>query len=139
MQDVTTFEAGFETSDRQQVQRIDVIPGSDGRRRWSPEAKARIVTESFEAGANIADIARRNGILPQQLYSWRRELRDRGEQMAFVPAMVEEKDAPLPTLAPASCRPVEIVIEAGGMTIRVPEGASADHIERVLLAVQVTA
>ncbi|MCC4234091.1 transposase [Sphingobium soli] len=42
------------------------------RRRWSAEAKARIIASSFEPGANIAEIARTHGLLPQQLYAWRR-------------------------------------------------------------------
>ncbi|SFG54413.1 hypothetical protein SAMN05518801_1501, partial [Novosphingobium sp. CF614] len=33
----------------------------------------------------------------------------------------------------------QIVIETGNLTIRVPDDVSADHIERVLLAVQVSA
>lgn len=46
--------------------------------------------------ANVADIARRNDILPPQLYAWRREARERMESddgPAFVPAMVEEPKA----------------------------------------------
>lgn len=137
MQDVTTFESGFEASVRQPVQRIEVVPGTDGRRRWSAEAKARIVSESFEAGANVSAVARRHGLLPQQLYGWRRERRERAQTMDFVPAVVEEKVAAAPTSGPSGS--AEIVIEAANLRIRVPESASADHIERVLLAVQVTA
>ncbi|SEH14984.1 hypothetical protein SAMN05428974_1323 [Sphingopyxis sp. YR583] len=50
-------------------------------------------------------------------------------------------------MAPRSCRVVEepklsgsnaeIRINVRGMKIRVPDGVTADHIERVLLAVQV--
>jgi transposase len=82
--------------------------------------------------ANVADIARRNDILPQQLYAWRREARERMESddaPAFVPAMVEE---------PKAGNGAEIRINIKGMTIRIPDGVTADHIERVLLAVQVS-
>lgn len=83
--------------------------------------------------ANVADIARRNDILPQQLYAWRREARERMESddaPAFVPAMVEEPKA--------QGSGAEIRINIKGMTIRIPDGVTADHIERVLLAVQVS-
>ena len=135
MNDVTTFESSFETNG--QTQRIDVIPDQTGRRRWTAEAKSRILGESFEPGANVSDVARRNGILPQQLYAWRREVRDRlesGEGMAFVLAMVGDQTRPT---AASVGSDAEIRIELAGMVVRVPVDASADHLERVLLAIQV--
>jgi transposase len=133
--DVTTFESGFETSANVQTQRLEVVPDPSGRRRWTAEAKGRIIAESFEPGANVSDVARRNSILPQQLYAWRREVRDRlegGDTMTFVPAMVA--DGKKAALAGGDA---EIRIELAGMVVRVPETASADHLERVLLAIQV--
>jgi transposase len=139
MSDVTTFERGFETNGPERARRIDVIPGGAARRSWTPEAKARIIAESMAPGANVSEVARRNDMLPQQLYAWRREMKERmeaGERAAFVPAMVDEPRSPPSPIAPASgC--AEIRIDLCGMTIRVPDGVSADHIERVLLAVQV--
>lgn len=114
---------------------MEVIPAGRERRSWTPEAKARIIAESMAMRANVAEIARRNDMLPQQLYAWRREARERmesGDVPAFVPAVVEEPAKVLPSCA-------EIRINVRGMTIRVPDGVTADHIERVLLAVQVTA
>lgn len=133
MSDVTTFETPFESS-AGGAQRMDVIPAGRERRAWTPEAKARIIAESMQVRANVAEIARRNDMLPQQLYAWRREARERmqsGEYTAFVPAVVEE-----PAKVGAACSN-EIRINVRGMTICVPDGVSADHIERVLLAVQV--
>jgi transposase len=52
-----------------------VITGADTRRRWSEETKAAIVAESFDEGAVVAQVARRHGLRPQQLFDWRRELR----------------------------------------------------------------
>ena len=76
---VTTFESAFETSAGAQVRRLDVVPAGRVRRSWTPEAKARIIAESMAAGANVAAIARRNDMLPQHLYAWRREARERME------------------------------------------------------------
>jgi transposase-like protein len=58
-----------------QVRRIELITGTGRRRRWSGEAKARILVESFAPGANVSEVARRNGVSPQQLFAWRREAR----------------------------------------------------------------
>jgi transposase len=133
MEDVTTFESSFETSAHLQPQRMDVIPAGRVRRSWTPEAKARIIAESMVTHANVAEIARRNDMLPQHLYAWRREARERiktSGDTAFVPAVLDQP-------ARSDRARGEIVIELGGMTIRVPDGVSADHIERGLLAAQV--
>jgi transposase len=53
--------------------RIELITGAARRRRWSSDEKARIVVESLRPGANISEVARRNGLSPQQLFGWRRE------------------------------------------------------------------
>lgn len=58
------------------VRRIELITGSERRRRWSEDDKARIVVESFKPGANVSEVARRNGLSPQQLFGWRREARE---------------------------------------------------------------
>jgi transposase len=133
MGDVTTFESSFESNGNGRARPMEVIPAGRERRQWTPEAKARIIAESMAPRANVADIARRNDILPQQLYAWRREARERMESddgPAFVPAMVEEPKA--------QGTGAEIRINIKGMTIRIPDGVTADHIERVLLAVQVS-
>lgn len=133
MGDVTTFESSFESNGNGRARPMEVIPAGRERRQWTPEAKARIIAESMQVRANVAEIARRNDILPQQLYAWRREARERMESddaPAFVPAMVEEPKA--------QGSGAEIRINIKGMTIRIPDGVTADHIERVLLAVQVS-
>jgi len=137
MSDVTSFETSFETPPHAGTQRMDVIPAGPARRHWPEETRARIVAESMEPGANVSEVARRNDILPQQLYAWRRTAKERMEsagRAAFVPAVVEE---PRPASCPTTAGGAEIRIEVAGMIVRVPDGASADHIERVLLAVQV--
>jgi transposase len=53
--------------------RIEVITG-ERRRRWTAEEKARIVAESFEEGANISEVARRNGVARGLVTVWRHKL-----------------------------------------------------------------
>ncbi|WP_454888784.1 IS66-like element accessory protein TnpA [Sphingobium indicum] len=123
----------------------------NGNRGWTPATKARIIEESFKQGANVAEVARRHGMHPQQLYNWRGRFRERAEGMGFVPAVIEGPSTPPvpPTSsgppAPAVCSvPVaertegQIVIETRGLSIRIPSDVDADHIERVLLAARVT-
>lgn len=57
------------------VRRIELITGMTRRRDWPDGEKTRILLESAEPGANISEVARRNGLSPQQLFGWRREAR----------------------------------------------------------------
>src|SRR3982075_632513 len=54
--------------------RIEVITGQRQRRRWTAQEKARIVAESFEHGANISEVARRNGVARGLLTAARHKL-----------------------------------------------------------------
>lgn len=139
MGDETDFETCIETSVPSRAERLDVIETAGGKRRWTPEARARIIAESLEPGANVSAVARRHGMFPQQLYTWRRGLRERAEAMSFVPAMVERENTGALLGPPPQSVGGQIVIETGNLKIRVPDDVSADHIERVLLAVQVSA
>lgn len=133
--DVRTFETGFARQEGQRPSRMDVIPAGPSRRRWSAEAKARIIASSFEPGANIAEIARTHGLLPQQLYAWRHDSipgkRLASKKLGFVPAVVEDAGGS----GPADGGGDEIVIRTARLAIHVPPWASEDHIARVLAAV----
>ena len=72
-------EISFETngSSDPALRRLDVVSGPGGRRRWTHEAKMRIIEETLRPGASVADVARRHGLVPQQLYGWRSTARAR--------------------------------------------------------------
>jgi transposase len=49
-----------------------VAPGRR-RRSWSLDEKRRIVEESLEDGASLAEVARRHDLNANQLFTWRRQ------------------------------------------------------------------
>jgi transposase len=55
------------------LQRVEIITGTGRRRRWSTDAKAAIVAESFAPGASVSAVARRHDISPSLLFLWRRQ------------------------------------------------------------------
>lgn len=73
------------------VHRIEVITGGgERRRRWSDDEKAEAIEESLRSGAVVSEVARRRGLTPQQLFSWRREARRKAvAEVAFTPVVVE--------------------------------------------------
>jgi transposase len=75
-----------------QVERLEVVE-TGRRRRWSEEAKLKIVLESLQAPRQVSATARRYRISRSQLLQWRRSFRaeQKGaaeQQIGFVPAMV---------------------------------------------------
>ena len=55
------------------VRRLDVVE-TGRRRRWSDEAKERIVQEAFQRGVPVLAVARRHDVDPSQIYDWRKRL-----------------------------------------------------------------
>src|SRR5215218_4058289 len=55
--------------------RVDIRVGVGRQRRWSVEAKGRIVAESFTPGAVVSEVARRHDMSPQHLFGWRKAAR----------------------------------------------------------------
>ena len=128
------------------IRRLEVITGVGGRRRWSAAEKARITAEAMMPGAVVSEIARRHGMSPQHLFTWRREARraaglDGAEVPLFVPAVVEmpvERSAPEPrprrTRRRSSTSGIELEID--GVAIRVGADASPKAIAAVIRALK---
>ena len=49
--------------------RVEVLTGPGRRRKWSDDEKARIVAETLEPGAVVAEVARRWQVCAQQIVS----------------------------------------------------------------------
>jgi transposase len=72
---------------------MSVVEGSrsadeDGglrRRRWSSDAKRRIVAETFEPGASVSVVARRHDLNANMLFTWRREVKQAATRMIEAP------------------------------------------------------
>ena len=130
-----SFDPTFEPKE---IRRLEVITGVGGRRAWSNEDKARIVAESFAAGANVSEVARRYGLRPQQVYAWRRLARGGAlalppeGALGFVPVIAAESEP-----APSAATPSGIVeIEIAGILVRAAPGVDWRHLREVLRAVK---
>ena len=54
---------------------IEVITSIQRRRRWAAEEKRAIVEEAEQPGASVSSVARKYGVNPNQLFHWRRLIR----------------------------------------------------------------
>ena len=52
--------------------RVEIITSVQRRRRWTASEKVRMVEETFEPGMTVSLVARRRGVAPNQLFTWRR-------------------------------------------------------------------
>jgi transposase len=138
---VRSFDPTFEPKEMVGIRRLEVITGVGGRRAWSHEDKGRIVAESFAAGANVAGVARRYGLRPQQVYAWRRLARGgilalpSEEALGFVPVIAAQGE-PAPSAIPAAPLAGIVEIEIGEAVIRVAPGVDWRHLREVLRAVK---
>lgn len=53
---------------------VDVIISTNKRKRWTPIEKQTIVNETYQPGTTVSYVARRHGIPPSQLFSWRKTM-----------------------------------------------------------------
>ena len=129
------------------IRRLEVISGTGRRRRFASDFKGRIVEETLVPGVVVSDVARRHGLTPQQVFTWRRQARQllaspESRTPQFVPAVVE---AAIPSLlrgrqrkrtgqASRSCGSIEVEID--GVTIRIGRGAEARTVAAVLRALK---
>lgn len=120
--------------------RVEVLTGPGRRRTWSGEAKARIVAETLKAGAVVSEVARRWQVSPQQVFTWRREMRAGVvAPLDFVPVVVETATSqPEAVVTPARNAPV-IELKLAGAVLRIVPGTDEAALTMVLRAIGASA
>jgi transposase len=130
------------------LRRVEIITGAGRRRRFSRDVKARIVLESRAPGVVVSEVARRHGLMPQQLFGWRRELRaavarsdvQSAAASTFTPVSVVESLVTAQDQALTRARPMVggwlIEITIGEVIIRLRDGVAPGMVAGVLRAVR---
>ncbi|MFC4173420.1 transposase [Microvirga sp. GCM10011540] len=119
--------------------KIEVL-GTERRRRWSLQDKLQIVDETMQLGVTVSEVARRHGLAPSVVFTWRRLARE-GRLGDTGPAFMPVEITPVPVQAiPAVSSPrrtglIEIVL-GRGRRIRVDREVDAEALRRVLQVVE---
>lgn len=108
------------------VRRLEVFTGAGRRRRWTAEAKARIVAESY--ASSVGTVAELYGLRPTQVFNWRRKARGMSE-LSFAPVTVTKEE----TVATSVDADV-IEVRIGEALVRIPRDANADLAGAVISA-----
>lgn len=100
--------------------RMEIMSGTERRRRWSDEAKLRILAEADEPGARIGDVARRHDVHPGQIRLWRKSFNYVDRPTVFLPVEIMEEIG-VSQASTTAARPaiVEILLR-NGRSLKVP-------------------
>jgi transposase len=107
------------------ARRIEVFTGTARRRRWSAEAKAQIVAESY--ASSVGEAAARHDVSKTQVFGWRRDAR---QASAFARIEVEDTIS-----AGARGRGmIEVRLRAGALSIE--PGADPMMVTAILMSLR---
>ena len=120
--------------------RAEVMAPVERRRRWTAEEKQQLVAESAKAGRTASEVARAHGILPSQLFTWRRQMLAAAIGTSgdgFVPVAIAPAAAPTslpaPTAKTSAADRIEIWLP-NGLAISVGPDVPTDTLRRVIAA-----
>ena len=115
--------------------KIEVL-GAVRRRRWSLQDKLQIVEETLPPGVTVTEVARRHGLAPSVVFTWRRLARE-GRLGDAGPTFMPVEITPVPRQTTPIASParrtglIEIVL-GRGRRIRVDREVDAEALRRVL-------
>ena len=121
------------------------VLGAERRRRWSYDEKVRLVEETFQAGETVCGVARRHGVAPSLLFTWRRQARRDCLGGETVPSLVPVEVASAPAAGSIGGSPstaslparhirtgiIEIELSCG-CRVRVDREVDGETLQRVL-------
>ena len=130
------------------VTRVEIVTRGEARREYTPDERARVLTEAAMPGARVLLVAQRYGISPSLVYRWRREAAGRPARQAppraprFVPLLVDDGGPRQGTVVPPSAPMpdagtdrIEVVLRNGRL-LRVGAGTDATVVARLAAALE---
>ena len=120
---------GDDVLPKPEVRRIEVFTGAGRRRRWSGEAKAQIVAESY--ATSVGEVAERYGLRTTQIFTWRRDAR-RVAGAGFAPVLVADADV-------SGAGEIGVIeVRIGEVLVRIPREADPRMAAAVIAALKAT-
>jgi len=115
---------------------VELLAAPAGKRRWSDEAKGRMVAETLVPGVTVNEVARRHGLKANHLSSWRTLAR---QGKLVVPEVAgAEFAAPVAVVQPVETRgtPASIDLLIGSVTVRLDAATPAARVAELAMALR---
>lgn len=116
---------------------VELLAAPAAKRRWSVEAKGRIVAETLVAGVSVNEVARRHSLKANHLSAWR-TLARKGK---LVVPEIAGADFAAPAASPMAVATVEatasIDLIIGPVTLRLDASTPAARVAELVMALQV--
>ena len=115
---------------------VELLAAPAAKRRWSDEAKGRMVAETLVPGVTVNEVARRHGVKANHLSSWR-TLARKGKLV--VPEVAGAKFAapvasPMAVARAEATASIDLII--GPVTVRLDSATPADRIAELVIALR---
>ncbi len=115
---------------------VELLAAPAAKRRWSDEAKGRMVAETLVPGVTVNEVARRHGLKANHLSSWR-TLARKGKLV--VPEIVGAEFAapvtsPMEVAAAATTASIDLII--GPVTVRLDAATPAARVAELAMALR---
>ena len=115
---------------------VELLAAPAAKRRWSDEAKGRIVAETLVPGVTVNEVAREHGLKANHLSSWR-TLARKGKLV--VPEVAGAEFAapvasPLAVAVAATTATIDLII--GPVTVRLDSATPAARVAELALALR---
>ncbi len=115
---------------------VELLAAPAARRRWSDEAKGRMVAETLVQGVTVNEVARRHGLKANHLSSWR-TLARKGKLV--VPEIAGAEFAapvtsPMDVAAAATTASIDLII--GPVTVRLDAATPAARVAELAVALR---
>ena len=118
---------------------VELLSAPAAKRRWSDEAKGRIVAETLVAGVSVNEVARRHSLKANHLSAWRTLARN---GKLVVPEIVGAEFAapmavPQPVETPVETAAIDLII--GPVTVRLDGATPAARVAELVMALRACA
>ena len=115
---------------------VELLAAPAAKRRWSDEAKGRMVAETLVPGVTVNEVARRHGLQANHLSSWRTLVR---KGKLIVPEIVGAEFAapvtsPTEVVAAATTASIDLII--GPVTVRLDVATPAARVAELAVALR---
>lgn len=118
---------------------VELLAAPAAKRRWSDEAKGRMVAETLVPGVTVNEVARRHGLKANRLSSWR-TLARKGKLVVPEVAGAEfaaHVAAPTAVATPLATASIDLII--GPVTVRLDAATPAARVAELAMALQACA